>query len=89
MRQKFSTPKRVALAAVAAWILGASAPQAAELEVKNPVPTTYTVVKGDTLWGIASRFLKDPWRWPDIWPRRRACPCGTSRRPKAMRAPIS
>lgn len=67
MRQKFSTPKRVALAAVAAWILGASAPQAAELEVKNPVPTTYTVVKGDTLWGIASRFLKDPWRWPDIW----------------------
>jgi hypothetical protein len=67
MRQKFSTPKRAALAAAAAWILGASAPQAAELEVKNPVPTTYTVVKGDTLWGIASRFLKDPWRWPDVW----------------------
>jgi hypothetical protein len=67
MRQKSSTPKRVALAAAAAWLLVASAIQAADIEVKSPVPTTYTVVKGDTLWGIASRFLKDPWRWPDVW----------------------
>lgn len=52
----------LALAAPASW-----AAKGNILQIQPDAPDRYVVVKGDTLWDISGRFLKDPWRWPDIW----------------------
>ena len=48
-----------------AWLPGSSVGD--ELTLAESAPDRYVVVKGDTLWDISARFLRDPWRWPDIW----------------------
>lgn len=47
-----------------AWVF---AQESKPLELAPDAPDRHIVVPGDTLWGIAAQFLKDPYRWPEIW----------------------
>lgn len=40
---------------------------AENIPLQTQHPDRYVVVKGDTLWHISGRFLKNPWQWPTLW----------------------
>ena len=37
------------------------------LQLADGAPDRYVVKQGDTLWGISSKFLRDPYRWGELW----------------------
>lgn len=59
MKKYIITPLLLCCLASSAW--------ADTLQLQEDHPDSYVVKKGDTLWDISGRFLKDPWLWPKVW----------------------
>ena len=55
------------IGAVLALIAFTAPGHADTVALKSDHPDRYIVQKGDTLWDISTRFLKDPWRWASVW----------------------
>jgi hypothetical protein len=55
----------IATAALAGLFAAASV--AEPVRLREDAPDRHVVVKGDTLWDISAKFLKDPWLWPEVW----------------------
>ncbi len=51
---------------IAAFLLGAL-PAAQALTLAPDAPERYVVQAGDTLWGLAGKYLADPWSWAQLW----------------------
>ncbi|MFC4159908.1 LysM peptidoglycan-binding domain-containing protein [Chitinimonas lacunae] len=62
-----SGARRLVPKAIISLLLCAGLAYADEIRLQENAPDRYVVVKGDTLWDISGKFLKDPWRWPQIW----------------------
>ncbi|MBD8492123.1 LysM peptidoglycan-binding domain-containing protein [Pseudomonas syringae] len=52
---------------LALLLLTASGLAQAQVQLREGHPQRYTVVAGDTLWDISGKFLREPWRWKELW----------------------
>lgn len=55
---------------LAAALLFSAAPAMAapaSCQFRTDAPDRHVVVRGDTLWDIAGKFLQQPWCWPTVW----------------------
>ena len=56
---------------ISALILAGAAALSVAAEPSPPLntnaPARHVVAPGDTLWDISAKFLREPWRWPEIW----------------------
>lgn len=57
--------KKYTIVLAACLIAGLASAEVLELNPQHP--HRYVVKRGDTLWDIAAVFLKQPWRWPELW----------------------
>ena len=56
------------LVAITTPALGAQVVPAPTVAARaNPATVTHTVKRGETLWDIAKFYLKDPFRWPEVF----------------------
>jgi hypothetical protein len=53
--------------ALLAAVIAIGSAMADSIALNPQHPDRYVVVKGDTLWDISGRFLREPWRWPQVW----------------------
>ncbi|GBG03207.1 hypothetical protein AZSI13_25340 [Azospira sp. I13] len=64
--RKGLNPARI-IATLLLAVAASSAGAQEALGIADNAPDRHIVVPGDTLWGIAGKFIKEPWRWPEIW----------------------
>lgn len=67
---KLASAKRILAGLTLGIMLGMSSSLGVAADspvLADSFPDRYTVVDGDTLWDISGKFLRDPWRWPEVW----------------------
>ncbi len=70
MRKTTTFPSSLVALAAAGFLLPAASIQAQETPPTAgtlQTPTVHVVVRGETLWGLAMRYLGDPYLWPQIY----------------------